>query len=190
MPRTGVIFDLDGTLTRPILDFDLIRRDIGLQPGPVLEGIAALPDERKPAAHAILERHERWAAEHAELHDGAADVLAALRARGLPVAILTRNARRWVDVVLDRFDLVVDAVHTRDDGVVKPAADGVLKLCTALRVDPAESWMVGDYLFDLQCGRAAGAATVLMIGDAPRPSYADQADHVIRRLAELLPLMV
>lgn len=190
MSRTGVIFDLDGTLTRPILDFNLIRREIGLPAGPVLEGIAALPEERKPAAHAILERHERWAAEQAELHDGAQSVVAELRRRGMPVAILTRNARRWVDVLLDRFNLVVDAIHTRDDGVVKPAADGVLRLCTTLRIDPAGSWMVGDYLFDLQCGRAAGAATVLMIGDAPLPSYADQADHVIRRLAELLPLVL
>jgi phosphoglycolate phosphatase-like HAD superfamily hydrolase len=49
--------------------------------------------------------------------------------------------------------------------------------------------MVGDFLFDIQSGRAAGTRTVLMIGDAPRPQFADQADHVIRRLPQLLPLL-
>lgn len=189
MDRSGVIFDLDGTLTRPVLDFDLIRSEIGIPGGPVLEGIAALPEDRRPAALAVLERHERWAAEHAELQEGAQDVLSELRRRGRPVAILTRNARRWVEVILRDHCLVVDAVYTRDDGAVKPAADGVLTLCARMNVLPGLSWMVGDYLFDVQCGRAAGTRTVLMISDAPLPSYADKADYVIRRLSELLTLI-
>ena len=50
--------------------------------------------------------------------------------------------------------------------------------------------MVGDYLFDIQAGRAAGAGTtVLMIGQKEPPEYADQADHVIRRLDQLLELV-
>jgi phosphoglycolate phosphatase-like HAD superfamily hydrolase len=48
---------------------------------------------------------------------------------------------------------------------------------------------VGDHLFDLQAGNAAGAVTLLMLGDAPLPSWADQARHVIRRLGELLPML-
>ena len=31
--------------------------------------------------------------------------------------------------------------------------------------------------------------TVLMIGDGPPPKYADRAEHVIRRLPELLALL-
>ena len=38
MGRSAVIFDLDGTITRPFLDFDAIRREMGLPHGlPILE---------------------------------------------------------------------------------------------------------------------------------------------------------
>ena len=49
--------------------------------------------------------------------------------------------------------------------------------------------MVGDYLFDILSGKAAGTRTVLMIGDQPVPEYAPQADYVIRRLPELLTIV-
>ena len=62
-------------------------------------------------------------------------------------------------------------------------------MCRSFDVAPADTWVVGDYLFDLQSGNAAGATTILMIGDADPPDYADQADHVIRRLRELLRLL-
>ena len=35
---------------------------------------------------------------------------------------------------------------------------------------------------------AAGAHTALIIGDNPAPDYANQADHVIRRLREVLTI--
>src|SRR5438067_174891 len=40
----GVVFDLDGTLVVEQLDYEAIRRELGLAPrSPLLEGIAALP---------------------------------------------------------------------------------------------------------------------------------------------------
>ena len=49
--------------------------------------------------------------------------------------------------------------------------------------------MVGDYLFDILSGEGAGTSTVLMVGDKPAPEYAAKADHVIRRLRDLLPII-
>ncbi len=41
----GVIFDLDGTLVDSGLDFDLMRREMGLPPGkPLLESFDLLPE--------------------------------------------------------------------------------------------------------------------------------------------------
>ena len=38
----GVVFDLDGTITRPRLDFEAIRTEIGLAPDlPILEQLVA-----------------------------------------------------------------------------------------------------------------------------------------------------
>ncbi len=188
MNRSAVIFDLDGTLTKPCLDFDLIRAEIGVT-GPILEAMQEMDETRRDRARRILLRHEREAAARAELQDGAVEVLTTLRARRFPVAIYTRNAKATVDLILDKFDLIVDAVRTREDGAIKPSAQPVLSICREVGAVPADSWMVGDFLFDIQSGLAAGTRTVLMIGDRPVPEFADQADHVIRKLPELLPIV-
>ena len=182
--RGAVIFDFDGTLTRPHLDFDAIRAEIGVS-GPILEAMALLAPSERNRAESILLRHEWDAARHAELQDGAAEVLADVREMGFSTAILTRNAREPVAHVLTTFGMRVDALRTREDGAIKPSAEPVLALCRQLNASPTESWVVGDFLFDILSGRAAGARTVLMIGDSARPAFADQADHVIRSLLEL-----
>lgn len=188
MPRSTIIFDLDGTLTKPCLDFDRIRAEIGCT-GPILEAMARMSPAEQARADAIVLKHERVAADNAELFDDAVEIVARIRRSGRPVAILTRNSRATVETVLRKFGIEVDALRTREDGAIKPSPAPVLSICEELRADPRESWMVGDYLFDIHSGRAAGTRTVLMIGDGERPDYADQADHVIRRLAELIPLL-
>ena len=42
----AVIFDLDGTITQPCLDFSLIRREMGMQdnPEPILEAMEGMPE--------------------------------------------------------------------------------------------------------------------------------------------------
>lgn len=186
--RAAIIFDLDGTLTKPLLDFDAIRAEIGVG-GPILEALDRMDRPERDRAEAILLRHERHAAEHAELHEGARETLQAGREMGYRLAILTRNSRTTVDQILTTHDLHVDAVRTREDGAIKPSPEPVLALCRELDADPARSWMVGDFLFDIQSGRAAGTHTILMIGDGVVPPFADQADFVIRRLDELLALV-
>lgn len=191
-PARAVIFDLDGTLTLPFLDFDAIRREIGVPVHPrtpLLEALDRMAPEARAAAEAILHRHEDLAARSSELQDGAAEVIAAIRRHGIPVALLTRNSRSSVKTVLARHGLAVDCICTREDGPVKPAPDSVLAICDRFHVSPKSAWVVGDYLFDLQAGNAAGAITVLMIGDSPVPEFATQAHHVIRRLSELLALL-
>ena len=50
----------------------------------------------------------------------------------------------------------------------------LLKLAAAWDVAPREMVMVGDYRFDLDCGRAAGAKTVLVnLPENPWPELAD-----------------
>jgi HAD superfamily hydrolase (TIGR01509 family) len=188
MNRSAAIFDFDGTLTKPYLNFDGIRAEIGVQ-GPILEAMAGMDSAARQRAETILLRHEREAADNATLQEGAVEVVAACRAIGHPVAILTRNARVMVNLVLERHHITVDAMRTREDGAIKPSPEPLLSLCRQLQADPQHSWMVGDYLFDIISGKLAGARTVLMIGDKPLPEFAGQADHVIRRLDELLPLV-
>ena len=187
-----VIFDLDGTLTRPYFDFDAIRQEIGLPTEPrtpILEAVEQMTPQERARAEAILHRHEEDGARASELQDDARDVVAAIRNQSIPVALLTRNSRRSVETVIAKHGMKFDWIHTRQDGPIKPSPESVLNICRQFGVPAASAWVVGDYLFDLQAGNAAGATTVLMIGDGPRPDFADQADYVIRRLHELLRLL-
>jgi HAD superfamily hydrolase (TIGR01549 family) len=187
-----LIFDLDGTLTTPYFDFDAIRREIGLPTAPrtpILEAMEAMTPAERDRCEVILIRHEEKAARESELWDDTSAVLDAIRRAGVPLGLLTRNSRRSVDIVLAKHGLAFDSIHTREDGPIKPSPEPVLMICRTLSAEPTKAWVVGDYLFDLMSGNAAGATTVLMAGDGTVPDYADQADHVIRRLSELLPLL-
>lgn len=188
----AVLFDLDGTLTRPYFDFEAIKREIGLPTvpyTPILESLEQMSPPQRQRAEVILQRCEAEAAESSELQADAMETLDALRAAGLPIGLITRNSRTSVDVVMRKHALSFDVIHTREDGPIKPSPEPVLCVCRKLEVEAARSWFVGDFLFDLQSGNAAGAVSVLMIGDDPLPPFADQARHVIRRLTELLPLL-
>jgi HAD superfamily hydrolase (TIGR01509 family) len=189
MNRSAVIFDLDGTLTEPYLDFDAIRLEAGIETGPILEAIAEMGSADRKRAEAILRRHEAEAADKAGIHCGAVEVVSSLRARGHPVAVLTRNARQTAGAVLNKHGFVVDALRTREDGAIKPSAEPVLSICAELGARPRRSWMVGDHLMDIMSGAAAGTHTVLMIGEKPTPDFAVQAEHVIRELKELLSII-
>ncbi len=190
MNRSAVIFDLDGTLTKPYLNFDLIRAEIGITSGPILEAVYAMSPSERARAETILMRHEWEAAHNCELHEGAVEIVAQFRRKGHPVALLTRNTRPVVEHILDMHGFRFDAIRTREDGAIKPSAEPVFSLCEELGAGLAQSWVVGDYLFDLQSGRSAGTRTVLMIGDDKLPSFASLADHVIRRLLELPAIIV
>ena len=166
-PR-GVIFDLDGTLTEPLLDFEAIRRDVGIASGlPILEALESFDPEARARAEVILRRHEMDAIRAATLADGCMEVLAQLAARRVPVAILTRNVRDAVDDFLRRFQVRVAAVFTREDGPPKPSPAGVLALCRGFDLPPRDVWMVGDYKYDVLAGRDAGCRTALVLSPVP-----------------------
>ena len=161
-PR-AVIFDLDGTLTEPLLDFDAMRAEIGLPAQvPILEELERLRAAERARAEAILLRHERAAIAQATLAEGCADLLGHLRGQAIPFAILTRNVREVVDTFARMFSFRFHAIYTREDGPPKPSPAGALSLCRAMGVDPAHTLAVGDYKYDVIAGRDAGCRTALV----------------------------
>lgn len=101
-----------------------------------------------------------------------------LAGRGCRLGILTRNARELAHVTLEAIGLAdcfpVEHILGRDEAAPKPSPDGLLKIASAWGVTPSELVMVGDYRFDLDCGRAAGARTVLVnLPDNPWPELVD-----------------
>jgi len=161
-----VIFDLDGTLLDSPLDFDAIRCEIGLPDGqPILEALEGLPPPERARAEAVIDRHETEAVRASRLIPGATDLLAWLRARGLKVALLTRNSRASVEAAARRHGLAFDAAVTREDHEPKPSPHGVRHLMEACGAGAAETVVVGDFRFDVEAGTAAGVRTVAVVAE-------------------------
>ena len=181
---------MDGTLTCQNLDFDLIRSEIGLDKVPILEAMREMTPGDRARTEAILRRHEAVAADTSELQPFAFEVVSAVQAAGLRVALMTRNSRHSVEVFQSRHGLVFDLVWTREDGPTKPSPEPILAICRKLSVEPADMWSVGDYHYDIICGARAGTKTVLLVAEGrDRPPWAGEADYVIADLRELLGLL-
>ena len=191
MPIKAVIFDLDGTITKPYFDFDAIREEIGLQRhgGPILEAMERMTPPQRQRAEAILHFHEEKAVTESILNPGAKDTLDALQRRGIRVGILTRNRKCNAVAVAKKHSLYFDAVVGREDGPVKPDAFGVRYLCGQFAVQPTETMLVGDYLFDLLCAKAAGAIPILIANHDRAEEFAQYAAFTIQTLHELLPIV-
>jgi HAD superfamily hydrolase (TIGR01549 family) len=188
----GIVFDLDDTLVDSQLDFDAMRREMEIPPDqPILESLARLQPHHAERCHEILYRHELAGAERAALLPGVQELIAALRRREIRLAIATRNSRRITATTLSKFDLSIELVFTRDDGPVKPDPWPVQEAARRWNLAPAEIVVVGDYRFDIECGRAAGSRTVLLTHPLDPMSYPnhEQADLVVGSLAEYARLL-
>jgi len=191
MTIRAVIFDLDGTITQPYFDFGAIREEIGIgeDEGPVLEAMEQMTAEQRQRAERILHHHEEQALTASSLNPGARETLAELRRRALPVGILTRNRKCNAEAIASKHGLHFDAIVGREDGPVKPDAYGVLHLCQQFGVSPSETILVGDYVHDLQCARAAGATAVLIANHRRADEFAGQADFRIKTLDEIFRII-
>jgi len=137
----------------------------------------------------VIDRHEQEGAAAARWIDGAEALLATLRQRGVPTAILTRNSRAAVARTHDVLNLPVDLILTREDCAPKPDPEGLLRIADRLRLVPAECLYVGDFVYDLQAARNAGMAAGLLLNGGNR-RFTDQADVVVGHLGELLDWLV
>lgn len=185
----ALIFDMDGTITRPSLDFQVIRREIGHAiEGDLARGIEALPSAEQTRAWTIIEAHEEEARHKQELQPGAAQFLAECRRNLVKLGLVTRNVQRSVDHLCARFDLQFDAVLTREFPFLKPDPAPVLQILQEWGLAPADALMVGDYLHDIDCGRAAGTDTCFFHNPGT-PFWGAHANHVVQSMTELRALV-
>jgi HAD superfamily hydrolase (TIGR01509 family) len=195
LTRRCWIFDLDGTLTVPVHDFPSIRSALGMteSDADILRFLASLPLAEAEMRHARLIEIEYELAEKTTAAPGAARLLDRLLRRGARVGVLTRNTREIAIHTLGQIGLKgyfspVDILG-RDEAVPKPHPEGIERLLAAWGNAPDETVMVGDYLFDLQVGRAAGTATIHVdcSGAFRWPELADMAVETLDELADALP---
>jgi HAD superfamily hydrolase (TIGR01549 family) len=182
----GVIFDMDGTLTRTndliFASFNHVaekycgRRfsaeEVIALFGPPEEGALSKVISSSSCDEAMDELCAFYKANHramAGLHEGMTGVLEVLRTSGIPMAVFTGKGRRTATITLEEvgiasfFDLLVSG---SDVAAHKPSPEGIEKVLEAWSMKPEEVLMIGDAMPDLVAARAAGATPVAVLWDS------------------------
>jgi len=149
-----------------------------------------VPVERRPAIADALHAENRRASLWRVMHEDTPEVLAALRARGLQLAVVSNADGRIAGALaasgLDQYFTAVIDSHVV--GVEKPDPRIFRFALDACGVDPAEALFVGDiYEIDIRGARNAGMDAVLI---DPLSMYGTVDCRRIARLAELLDIVV
>jgi HAD superfamily hydrolase (TIGR01509 family) len=187
----AIIFDMDGTLVDSQLNFDQMRRDIGI-PGnePILEYLETIQDkDYLKQAHQIVHQHELKGAEVATLIRDAGHFLQWLEEQEIPSGVLTRNSKEITTLTFERLNLSFDQILTRDCCTPKPAPDGLLQIAASWSLPPQEIIYIGDFKFDIETAKNAGMKSGLISLEKNKEFQAD-ADIVFTQFEELKTLFV
>lgn len=211
MRFAAVLFDLDGTL---IDSFELITASFRHAVLTVLKR-EATEDEvftrwGEPLsirlgsiadAEQIPALFDAYTAAYYEHHDrlarpfpGVPEMLERLRGLGCRLAVVTskRQQSTYHELQTMGLDRYIDtAVTSEDVSAYKPAPEPVREALRRLEAVPATSLMVGDGVFDLQAGKAAGVATAVALwGTRERDAVlATGPDYVVERPDDVVSLV-
>jgi phosphoglycolate phosphatase len=187
----AVLLDLDGTLLDTVLDLhaaaDGMLADLGRPPVAiedirayvgrgipnlvkrVLAGsIEAADDPTPPPENALASFKKHYAEVNgraAKPFPGVMEGLTALKAKGLPLGVITNKAGAFTSVLLDRTGVapLMDVV-VPGDMLPKPKPDPmpVVWACGRLGVSPADTLLIGDSVHDFKAGKSAGCKVFLV----------------------------
>jgi HAD superfamily hydrolase (TIGR01509 family) len=204
-----ILFDLDGTLINSlpayILSFqqnirEVTGRDVSAEeltsrisvPTPRILSYYA-PPEQIPG---MVARHNdlmRQNADRITFYPGVPEALCSLHAAGLKLGVVTSQIEGEIATAraaMNIEDLIDVWIHSDLVARPKPAPDPVLLALEMLGQTPETAMMVGDSIYDLGAGRAAGVRTAAVTwGFSALPALlAAGPDLVLRDPAELAQL--
>lgn len=188
---SAVLFDLDGTLLDTLPDLhaaaSAMLADQGRAPLPeaatrsyvgrgipnlvkrlLADSLAAADDATLPPADALDSFRRHYARENGRQvrpYPGVIDGLKALKAKAIPLGVITNKAQAFTLPLLELmglsgyFDVVVSG-----DLLPKPKPDpmALVWACGRLNVSPGQTLFVGDSINDFLAGRAAGCHVFLL----------------------------
>ena len=185
----GVIFDMDGTITAPNLDFAGIKEEAGIGDVDMLDYLRAATGKEYERVYKILMRFEEGGVANAKLNSGARTLLRYLAQQKIPTALLTRNSRKSVEGVCHKLKLKFDITITREDGPHKPAPEPIWNILKQWKMSRQEVLMVGDYKWDVLCAKAAGIPCALLLNEDPLPDWSNDVKYHILRLTEVIDVI-
>jgi phosphoglycolate phosphatase len=207
LPRLrAVLFDFDGTLGDsydaitasvnyirarhglPPLTVDQVRPHVGRGPNRLLH--ETVPGTKPEDAGAYRAHHPSVMRQGTRLLPGVAEMLPALQAGGLRLAVCSNKPRVFTAELLDslgvadQFDLVVGP---EDVARPKPAPDMLVAALARLGLAADEALYVGDMVVDITTARGAGVRVwVTPTGSDERATLqAAGPDRLIDGMAEL-----
>jgi pyrophosphatase PpaX len=209
-PLEAVLFDLDGTLIHSIEHIiacwqHTVRTSLGREMSreeiiPTL-GRALLECFEEIAPGRSVEMREVYRAYQKATHDsdvtlvsGTHETLKRLRAAGYKMGVVTSKGVIVATEGLNLFNLAsyFDMLVTYEDtDRHKPHPDPLLVASERMGIDPAHMLYVGDAVFDIQAGKAAGMRTVGVTWGAGKKEDLLEAgaDWVIEDMGELPGLL-
>jgi len=204
----AILFDLDGTLLDSLPAhyrvYERVLADLGVS---IDEDTYArtyspnwylfyerirLPRERWPDADRLWLQY--YAHETPGPRDGAAQVLAAVKASGRALGLVTSGDHSRVQRDLRRvgWDPIFDVVVCSGDTPhLKPHPAPLLRALECLRVQPVDAVYVGDTVEDVRMGKNAGTVTAAVTGGfSSRETLCDERpDVLLDRLQQLVDLL-
>jgi phosphoglycolate phosphatase len=128
------------------------------------------------------------------LYDGIAEMIAYLADRDdVLVGAVTGKSRRGLDLIRNThsFETTFFVSRTADDCPSKPHPAMVLECCAEAGIDPADTIVIGDSIYDMMMAKSAGAFALGVswgYGEASALSAAgadvivDEAAHILRHI--------
>lgn len=190
---------MDGTLTRPNIDFGEMYRRCGVSRNDdILAAVSSMEPGRAAEVRSIIEEVEEEGRRTLRLMPGAIELGRWLHGHGIPISLVTRNNKRTVSTLMDELWVPAggapfDPILSRDsckDRPPKPHPASLHDIATAWSVDlPSnELLMVGDSAsHDVEFGKAAGVSTALLdsMGRYIKGEDDGGADIVVKELWDL-----
>ncbi|KAL2506498.1 Haloacid dehalogenase-like hydrolase domain-containing protein [Abeliophyllum distichum] len=171
----GVVFDMDGTLTVPVIDFPAMYRTVlgekeylkiksenptGID---ILHHIETWSPDKQKRAYEIIADFEKQGMDRLQIMPGASELCGFLDSRNIRRGLITRNVKEAVDLFHIRFGMIFSPALSREFRPYKPDPAPLLHICTTWGVQADEVMMIGDSLKDdVACGKRAGAFTCLL----------------------------
>nr|VDC88879.1 unnamed protein product [Brassica oleracea] len=171
----GVVFDMDGTLTVPVIDFAAMYRSVlgedeykrikaesptGID---ILHHIESWSVDKQQKAYETIADFEKQGIDKLQIMPGAAELCGFLDSKKIKRGLITRNVKKAIDIFHQRFEVIFSPALGREFRPYKPNPDPLLHICSTWDIPPNEVMMVGDSLKDdIACGKGAGAFTCLL----------------------------
>ncbi|CAN1144788.1 Haloacid dehalogenase-like hydrolase domain-containing protein At2g33255 [Linum perenne] len=195
----GVVFDMDGTLTVPAIDFsamykavlgeDEYRRIRAENPSgiDILHHIEKWSPDKQRKAYEIIVDYERQGLDRLQIMPGAEELCGFLDSKKIRRGLITRNFKEAVDLFHSRFGKSFSPALSREFRPYKPDPAPLLSICSTWDVQPDEVIMIGDSLKDDVSVSSSQSSIPLLF--AQTVTYVDFSVSYINRKSQLLEIL-